>query len=198
MKHLQVVRRRSFLNALLVCGSLALLPCSTLKLAAAEKRPAVGETAPDFSLHNLADQSVQLSALTKDSPVVLVVLRGWPGYQCPICTKQVADFVARAADFKARSARVLMVYPGPADKLKAHARDFLNGKNWPEEFTLVTDPDFKFTNQYGLRWDAPHETAYPSTFVLDKQGVIRFAQTSTSHGGRATTTAVLQALDALK
>lgn len=165
---------------------------------AEDKRPGVGEKAADFTLNTIKDQPVQLSKLTAESPVVLVVLRGWPGYQCPVCTKQVADFASRAADFKSRKAHVLMVYPGPADKLKAHAEEFLTNKTWPEDYTLVTDPDFKFVNAYGLRWNAPNETAYPSTFVIDQQGTVRFAQTSTTHGGRATTVNVLKALDALK
>jgi peroxiredoxin len=56
---------------------------------------------------------------------------------------------------------------------------------------LVTDPDYTVTNLYGLRWDAPHETAYPSTFVLDKKGMIVFEKISHSHGDR------LSAQDAL-
>ena len=27
---------------------------------------------------------------------------------------------------------------------------------------------------YGLRWDVPHETADPSTFFLDKKGMVVF------------------------
>ena len=46
----------------------------------------VGETAPDFSLKNIENKSVELSDLYSKGPVVLVVLRRWLGYQCPICT----------------------------------------------------------------------------------------------------------------
>jgi hypothetical protein len=55
----------------------------------------------------------------------------------------------------------------------------------------VTDPDYTATNLYGIRWNAPQETAYPSTFVLDKHGVIVFEKISHSHGDR------LSAQDAL-
>jgi hypothetical protein len=47
------------------------------------------------------------------------------------------------------------------------------------------------TNLYGLRWGAPHETAYPSTFVLDEKGIIVFEKISHTHGDR------LSAQDAL-
>jgi hypothetical protein len=51
-----------------------------------------------------------------------------------------------------------------------------------------------FTRTYGLRWDAPNETAYPSTFVLDGRGNITFARTSQSHGDRVPVADVLEAL----
>jgi len=43
--------------------------------------PAEGTKAPDFSLKSLAGKTVRLSTLTKQGPVALVVLRGYPGYQ---------------------------------------------------------------------------------------------------------------------
>ncbi|HEY3915709.1 MAG TPA: hypothetical protein VGN61_14575, partial [Verrucomicrobiae bacterium] len=43
--------------------------------------PKEGDKAPDFALKTLDDQTVRLSELTANSNVVLVVLRGWPGYQ---------------------------------------------------------------------------------------------------------------------
>ena len=145
-------------------------------------------------LRTLDDKTVELKSLTAKSAVVLIVLRGWPGYQCPLCTKQVHDFVAQAAQFKAHGAQVLMVYPGPADKLQAHAQEFLRDKQWPGDFTFVVDPDYAFTNAYGLRWNAKNETAYPSTFVIGGDGKVRFAIVSNSHGGRTSAAQVLALL----
>jgi peroxiredoxin len=117
--------------------------------------------------------------------LVLVVLRGFPGYQCPYCQKQVHDFVEHAADFAAKQASVLLVYPGPPADLDQHAREFLaNQAALPSNIVLVEDPNYKMTNLYGLRWNAPHETAYPSTFILDRTGTIVFEKISHSHGDR--------------
>jgi peroxiredoxin len=117
--------------------------------------------------------------------LVLVVLRGYPGYQCPYCVKQVHDFIDHASDFAAKNTRVVIVYPGPPADLDQHAKDFLEKQaGLPANIVLVTDPDYTVTNLYGLRWDAPHETAYPSTFVLDKKGIIVFEKISHSHGDR--------------
>jgi len=156
--------------------------------------PQVGSMAPDFTLKTLDDQSVRLNDLTAKNEVVLVVLRGWPGYQCPFCTRQAHDFVSHEEQFKADGVQVLMVYPGPADDLKAHATEFLQDKNWPKDFLLVLDPDYSFTKAYGLRWDAPKETAYPSTFIISEDGKVAFAHVSKQHGDRVSAKAILKVL----
>jgi peroxiredoxin len=154
--------------------------------------PGVGAKAPDFTLSTPVGKPVQMSKELRGHDLVLVVLRGFPGYQCPYCVKQVRDFVDHASDFAARNTRVLLVYPGPPADLDQHARDFLAKQaELPANIVLVTDPDYKVTNLYGLRWDAPRETAYPSTFILDKKGRIAFEKISHSHGDR------LSAQDAL-
>lgn len=188
-----------FLGKLSVRTACALLACALPLAAAAAEPPAVGAAAPDFTLQSLDDHSVRLSELTAKSNVVLIVLRGWPGYQCPICDLQVHDFIGSAAAFKAAHARLLFVYPGPAADLKAHAKEFQDwkGKQWPAEYLYVTDPDYTMINAYGLRWDEPEETAYPSTFVLDRKGVVRYSKISHGHGDRSTAAGVLTELKAL-
>ena len=150
----------------------------------------------DFSLEALDRSTVRLSTELKSGPIVLVLLRGWPGYQCPFCTRQFADFRAHAQDFDAAGARVLWVYPGPSEGLTGHAGDF-SGRDVPAGFRILVDPGYVFTTAYGLRWDAPSETAYPSTFVIDRSGMVRFAQVSREHGGRTPSAAVLTALASL-
>ena len=157
-------------------------------------RPGVGDKAGDFSLPTLKGETVQLSGITGNGPVVLVVLRGYPGYQCPACNRQVQDFLSKAKEFSGVGAEVVLVYPGPDDNLVTRAREFASGKQFPENFHLLLDPGYRFTNQYGLRWNAPRETAYPATFLLDKKGTIFFAKISDSHGGRTSAAEILEAL----
>ena len=99
---------------------------------------------------------------------------------------EIVAGILRGMDVAEAKARLVFVYPGPADGLKAHAEEFKKwrGKEWPKEFLYVLDPDYTMVNAYCLRWDAPKETAYASTFVLDAKGVVRFAKTSRSHGDR--------------
>ena len=147
--------------------------------------PAVGTKAPDFTLLTPTGRSVRMSRIQRGHDLVLVVLRGFPGYQCPYCVRQVHDFVAHASDFRTRNTRVLLVYPGPPADLDQHAKEFLAKQaELPANVVLVTDPDYTVTNLYGLRWDGPHETAYPSTFILDRKGMIAFEKISHTHGDR--------------
>ena len=152
--------------------------------ARAATPPIVGGIAPNFTLKTLDDTPVELRQLTAKGRVVLVVLRGWPGYQCPICDRQVRDLIDNAPQLRKRAVQMLFVYPGPADQLKEHAQDFVQNKDWPSDFLFVADSDYAFINAYGLRWDAPNETSYPSTFIIDRKGKVRFAHVSREHGDR--------------
>ncbi|MES2463837.1 MAG: peroxiredoxin family protein [Armatimonadota bacterium] len=158
------------------------------------KTPGVGDTAADFTLESLAGDKVKLSSETSKGPVVLVVLRGFPGYQCPLCTVQVGRLISDAPRFAAAKAKVILVYPGPAESLKMRADEFVKGKMLPKNFTVLLDLDYKFTNQYGLRWEAPNETAYPSTFVMGPTRKVTFAKVSRSHGDRANNADIIKAL----
>lgn len=157
--------------------------------------PAVGAVAPDFTLKTPEGTTVQLSKWSHGHTPVLVILRGFPGYQCPYCQKQVHDFVSHASDFAAKGASVLLVYPGATSGLGERAKEFLAKQDpLPANIILVTDPDFDVTNLYGVRWDAPNETAYPSTFILDKDRRILFERISHSHGDRVLAQQVLDHL----
>lgn len=177
----------------------ALVVASALVLAtAAQPTPKVGDKARDFVLQSLDGATVRLSEEVARGPVVLVVLRGWPGYQCPFCTRQFGDYLTNAGNFAKSGARVLFVYPGPSDGLKAHAEALTASSPLPAGFRILLDPDYAFTHAYGLRWDAPKETAYPSTFVFSKDGIVVFAQVSRTHGDRVTADTVLKALSTVQ
>jgi peroxiredoxin len=68
----------------------------------------------------------------------------------------------------------------------------------PANFHLVIDPDYKFTNLYGLRWHGHFETAYPSTFLINQDDIITSRKISHSHGDRASARDVLNDLTSTK
>ena len=160
--------------------------------------PKIGDRAPDFTLAQIDGKKLTLSSELKSGPVVLIVGRGWVGYQCPFCNRQFGDFLKAASDIEAAGARVVWVYPGPTDDVQKRAEEFTAGKAFPSNFRFVLDPNYAFTTSYDLRWTAPQETAYPSTFVIDRTGIVRYALVSKSHGGRATAADVVAELRKIK
>jgi peroxiredoxin len=172
-------------------------PALAAEPASAAKRavpPKVGDKAIDFSLESVRDVTVKLANLTEKGNVVIVVLRGYPGYQCPICSRQVGELLKHADELAKTGTQVVFIYPGPSGLLKERAKEFIADRTIPKHFHMLLDPDYKFTNAYGLRWDAPRETAYPSTFVIARGGKIQYVKISKTHGGRATVKEVLEAL----
>jgi thioredoxin-dependent peroxiredoxin len=104
------------------------------------------------------------------------------------------NFLKNAQGFADAKVRVILVYPGPPDNLAARATEFVTDKKLPENFDLLLDPGYEFTNLYGLRWDAPNETAYPSTFMIDQSGIVFFSKISKTHGGRAKAAELLEVM----
>jgi AhpC/TSA family len=66
------------------------------------KIPAVGAKAPDFTLLTPTGKTVTLSTEQSGHDLVLVILRGFPGYQCPYCVNQVHDFADQPQTSKRR------------------------------------------------------------------------------------------------
>ena len=117
-----------------------------------------------------------------------------PGISAPTARSRCTITWPIADAFAKQGAQILLVYPGPPADLGQHAKDFLAGQPLPENFHLVIDPDYAFTKLYDLRWDAPHETAYPSTFILDRHDTVLYRKISHSHGDRTTAAEVLAEL----
>lgn len=68
--------------------------------------PAKGETAPDFTLSTISGTPGQLSAEARQGITVLVILGGYPGFQCQFCQEQAHDFIFHAAEFAKRKTTV--------------------------------------------------------------------------------------------
>ena len=173
---------------------ISLLSLAALAPLFAAAPPSVGDKAPDFALSTVHGKTIRLSEVTSRSQVALAVLRGYPGYQCPFCNRQVQDFIQKAPAFAEVGVHVLFVYPGPPQDLGSRVGEFLADKKLPANTDPLLDPGYEFTNLYGLRWDAPHETAYPSTFLIDRNRVIFFSKVVKEHSGRTRATEILKAL----
>ncbi len=145
----------------------------------------------------LDGKTVSSATLLEKNPLVVIVMRGFPGYNCPACSAQLADFIKEAEAIKTAGAQVAIIYPGSVEDLEAKAKGFVGKQQLADAFHLVIDKDMKIVKQLGLFWDAPKETAYPTTLVADRQGNIRFLKISRSHGGRVKASEVIDAIKKL-
>ncbi len=164
----------------------------------------VGEKAPDFELPvQGSDKYVSLSRLIEDGPVVVIVMRGYPGYQCPICSQQVGAFANRSKSLAEALGdapnRVVLVYPGEeTDSLLAQrASQFPGLRRLKDPLVMVRDPEMTLVKEWGLHWDKRRETAYPAAFVIGPGRRVKWAKISQSHGGRAGVDEILSAIKKL-
>ena len=145
-------------------------------------------------------KAVDLASFRGKRNVVLVVVKGMPtspgGVFCPGCLAQIHSLTANYDEFKKRDAEIVMVFPGPTDKLP----EFLStakvdgaGGNKKVPFALLLDQDLKAVELLGIRGDL----AKPSTYILDKQGNAVFAFVGESTADRPSVKALLAQLDKL-
>ena len=68
---------------------------------------------------------------------------------------------------------------------------YMGGSKVP--FQILLDEDFKAVDHFGIRGDL----AKPATYILDKEGKVRFAYVGTSTADRPSLKALLKQLDAI-
>jgi peroxiredoxin len=178
-----------FLTACLVFSSV----CAAQGLKS--KQLEIGDRIIDFELPIVgSEEYLTLSEECKQGAVVVIVLRGYPGYQCPICSRQFGSLSNRAKALAKEAHRVILVYPGEAETIEKNAEQFLGSRRLPEPLVLVRDQGMEMVDQWGLRWNARKETAYPATYVFDRNARLRWKKVSKSKAGRSTVEEILKAL----
>ncbi|MEV6940765.1 peroxiredoxin-like family protein [Streptomyces sp. NPDC051172] len=176
----------------------------------ADRALTVGAQAPRFSLRSATGQTVALDDLLVDGPVVLTFYRGaW----CPYCNIALRSLQQHHEAITARGARLVAVSPQiPDESLTLTEKHAL-------AFDVLSDIGSDTAKQYGLAFDLPDDLAavydklgfdlqrvndghprtlpLPATYVIDRDGVIRWAFVNTDYTTRAEPADILAALDAL-
>ncbi|WP_206786512.1 peroxiredoxin [Amycolatopsis sp. MtRt-6] len=128
----------------------------------------VGSEAPDFTLNDYNKQPVQLSSFRGDKPVLLVF---YPFAFSSICTGELCQLRDEFADYDNKGIQVLGVSVDTPFSLKA----------WAEkegyQFPLLSDfwPHGEVAQAYGV-FNSDAGLAVRGTFLIDKDGVVRFAE----------------------
>ncbi|MFF7788550.1 redoxin domain-containing protein [Streptomyces sp. NPDC007991] len=176
----------------------------------ADRALTVGAQAPRFRLPSATGESVSLAGLLAAGPVVLTFYRGaW----CPYCNIALRALQQHHAEISARGAALAAVSPQiPDESLSLADKHRL-------AFSVLSDVGSDTAKQYGLAFDLPDDLAavydrlgfdlqrvngghartlpLPATYVIDREGVIRWAFVDADYTRRAEPTDILAALDAL-
>jgi thioredoxin-dependent peroxiredoxin len=123
----------------------------------------VGDRAPSFKLSGTAGKDYSLEDYA-GQPVVLVF---YPGDDTPVCTKQLNTYNDGLDQFTNLGAQVLAI---SAQDVASHER--FSGKHG-FAFPLLADPDKAVAGAYGTL--GPIGFPRRSVFIIDGDGVIRYA-----------------------
>jgi peroxiredoxin Q/BCP len=123
----------------------------------------VGDTAPDFTLLGTGGVKHTLSEY-RGSPVVLAF---YPGDNTPVCTKQLDSYQGDLADFEAVGAQMIGISPQSVESHDQFACKQGYG------FPLLADTEKTVAAAYGIL--GPLGFYRRSVFVIDAEGVIRYA-----------------------
>ena len=167
----------------------------------------VGDRSPDFELPDATGNTVKLSNLLKDGPVVVSFYRGgW----CPYCNLELRALQQALPEFEKYNAKLVAISPEtPDNSLSTQEKNELS-------FPVLSDVDNVVAKQLGLVFElaealrpiykqfgidvASHngnekyELPMPATYVVDTTGIIRYAFIEEDYIKRAEPTDILATL----
>jgi peroxiredoxin len=160
-----------------------------------------------FEFLDVAGQPADLKQFRGTRNVVLVVTRGntsgtdggaYYHNICLYCATQTSRLVANYQAFRDSDAEVVVVFP--IQKLADRGslgefREAVRQQGAPAEppFPLLLDVELRAVDQLGIRADL----AKPATYIVDKQGQVRFAYVGTSMADRPSVKSMLDQLAAI-
>jgi thioredoxin-dependent peroxiredoxin len=143
-----------------------------------------GERAPDFSLPGTGGKTYTLSDY-RGQPVVLVF---YPGDNTPVCTRQLQAYTEDWEQFEGLNAVVLALSPQNVESHEGFSCK--HGFRFP----LLADADKKVGEAYGIL--GPLGFYRRSVYVIDGEGIIRYAHRSATGLTYRTTDELVEAVKA--
>lgn len=199
------------MRATMVCMLVALTGCASSSNTAEVDPDApglrVGESVTDVTLYDAEGDAIALSSMYADEPLVLVFYRGnW----CPFCTRSLKDWAAFVEDIKDAGANFVAVTPeSPDEYAKTVSRNNL-------DYTVLGDPNLDAARAFNVYYEVDDEQRAnlesfgidvsarnssgewelpaPGTFIIDTQGVVRYAYANWDYTDRADPDQVVEAL----
>lgn len=146
----------------------------------------VGDRAPAFTLPGSGGETVSLSDFA-GRPVVLIF---YPGDDSPVCTKQLNAYNDGLDQFDALDAQIVGISAQDVE-----SKDAFVAKHG-FEFPLLADTDKEVAAAYGTL--GPIGFPRRSTFIIDGDGVIRYAHRAIAGLTYRPVSELIQELDKLR
>lgn len=135
-------------------------------------------------------------ATLRGHKVVLVILRGYSGQVCVYCTAQTQALCEEGAfeEFERLGAKLQVLFPGEKNGLDAFktAYDSLSSRAIPP-YGLLYENDYIVGPLLGIEGSK----VIPTTFILDEQGIVRFAYLGKSKEDRPAVKLLIEELERL-
>jgi peroxiredoxin len=183
---------------------------TVVKSGVLDKAKQVGERFIDFSLKNAVNKNVKLSEYLSKGPVILTWYRGgW----CPYCNITLRRLQEVLPEFKKLGANLLALTPELPDKsLNTREKNNLEfevlsdtGNHVARQYGIVFRLNQKVSNSYKKDFDLHEyngddsdELPLPATYIIDTDGIIRYAFLNANHRYRAEPFEILNVLNEIK
>ena len=160
-------------------------------------------TIEDFSDLRFTDKDgkeLKLADVMTRNYLVLVITRGWYGGVCFYCASQTSRWARRFDELEPYDAQLVVIFPTEsnedASKLDELSKRIKGGEipNEKVPYPILLDINLASVDQLGIR----AELAKPSTYIIDREGRVRFAYVGESIADRPTVDSVLKQLAKLK
>lgn len=125
---------------------------------------------------------------------VVVVMRGFFGQVCIYCATQTAALAGNIDRFLGNDARLVVLYPGPAESVPAFLDAVRSlGADVPEALTVAIDPDLAFVKAMGIE----HMLATPTTLIVGRDRAVGWAYVGRSKDDRPSVDQIVSQLEGL-
>ena len=150
-----------------------------------QRTPAVGEPAPDFTLQSTSGDAVTLSSFRGRQPVLLAF---FPLAFTSTCTAELCEMRDDYDAYAARGVAILPISVDSVPTLREYKRQNAMRAN------LLSDFKREATNAYGVMWKDAF-FANRSYFLIDREGIVRWAHVEENPGQRRTTAEILEQIE---
>lgn len=190
-----------FVAVAMLTSGCSRLPDDGIQFAdVSESQPITIEDFSDLRFTDSQGAEVKLADVMTRDYLVLVITRGWYGGVCFYCASQTSRWARRFDELDPYGAQLVVIFPTESEEEASKLGELnkrIRGGKIPNEdipYPILLDINLASVDQLGIRSDL----AKPSTYIIDREGRVRFAYVGDSIADRPTVDSVLAQLAQLK